>query len=386
MLRSFVLMVIVLAALPAGATAQGRADVQTTVQVTNGNGASAAPFISGDERFDRVLAFSSDAGDLVAGDTNGTTDVFVARNANPDVNASSTWTPSGIEMVSKGRGGAPANGKSYGPAVDGEPGSPPHAPTCVAFVSDASNLVSGDTNGQPDAFVAKLGSGKISRVSIGSDGAQANGPSFDVSVDGTCERVAFSARASKLGGGGGQQVYVHHVAGPGKGTTELASATKSGKPMGGGASHPSYAIRVNASNDKVAFSAGGAVYVHDFKKKKTSQVAGGGAAEPVISEDGSVVAYARDGMVFSNSKPVSDPNAGTASDPSIGAGGAYIAYAASGGGVFLYTDVRQLNLLESLTADGKPLTPSDQPAVSARGNEVFFVHDGQIFARYLGGR
>src|SRR3954469_10725490 len=106
-------------ALPAAAGAQDRAASQTTVQITNGNGPSGAPAISGDERFDRVLAFQSDASDLVSGDSNGKTDVFVARNANPDVDASSTWTPSGLELISKGRGGA-ANGASYGPAVDGE--------------------------------------------------------------------------------------------------------------------------------------------------------------------------------------------------------------------------------------------------------------------------
>jgi hypothetical protein len=384
--RSALLAALLALAIPASAAAQGRSATQTTVQITNGNAPSAAPAISGDERFDRALAFQSDASDLAPGDSNGKTDVFVAENTNPDADASHPWMPSGIQLISKGRGGKPANGDSYGPAVDGEPGEPPHAPTCVAFVSAASNLVRGDTNGQPDVFVADLGAGKIVRASISSDGEQANGPSFDVSVDGTCERVAFSARASKLGGGGGRQVYVHYMGGPTKGDTVLASSKGRGKPMGGSAEHPSYAIRVNGATDKVAFAAGGAVYVHDFKKKKTTQVAAGGAADPVISEAGEVVAYARGGMVFANDKPVSDPNAGAASDPSVGANGAYIAYSAAGGGVYLYTDVRQLNLLESLDANGQPLMPSSDAAVSIRGNEVFFVHDGQVFARYLGGR
>src|SRR5205085_1661163 len=155
--------------LPAAAGAQDRAASQTTVQITNGNAPSGAPAISGDERFDRVLAFQSDASDLVPGDGNGKTDVFMAANATPDVNASATWRPNALELVSHGRGGQPANGNSYSPAVDGEPGEPPHAPTCVAFVSDASNLVPGDTNGQPDVFVAKLGSGAIARASVDSD-------------------------------------------------------------------------------------------------------------------------------------------------------------------------------------------------------------------------
>ena len=49
-----------------------------------------------------------------------------------------------------------ANGSSRLPSLDGSSRS---APTCLAFISDASNLVKGDTNGQPDAFIriAKTG-------------------------------------------------------------------------------------------------------------------------------------------------------------------------------------------------------------------------------------
>jgi hypothetical protein len=310
----------------------------------------------------------------------------VAMNANPDENASQPWMPSGIQLISNGLGGQPANGDSFGPDVDGKPGEPPVAPTCVAFVSNASNLVRGDTNRQPDVFVARLGSGAIQRVSINGDGKQANGPSFDVAVDGSCQRVAFSARASKLGGGGGRQVYVHYMSGPNRGDTVLASAKNNGKPMGGSAEHPSVIARANAVQDKVAFADGGAVYVHDFRKDKTTQIAAGGASNPVISEAGEIVAYERGGTIFSNNSAVSDPSFGTASDPSIGAGGTYIAYSTSGGGVYLYTSVRQLNLLESVDAGGQPLVPSSDADVSSRGNEVFFVHDGQIFSRYLGAR
>jgi hypothetical protein len=199
--------------------------------------------------------------------------------------------------------------------------------------------------------------------------------------------VAFSARASRLGGGGGRQVYVHYLGGPAKGDTVVASTKGSStKPMGGSSEHPSYSIRVNGSNDKVAFANGGAVYVHDFRKDKTTQVASGGASNPVISEAGEVVAYQRDGAVFANSQQVSDPAAGTASDPSIAGGGAYIGYETSGGEVFLFTATRNANLLQSLSADRQRLIPSGDPAVSSRANEVFFVHDGQIFARYNGPR
>jgi hypothetical protein len=261
----------------------------------------------------------------------------------------------------------------------------------VAFVSDASNLVRGDTNAQPDAFVARLGSGRIERVSVGKGGRQSNGPTFDVTVDGTCSRVAFSARASDLGGGGRREVYVRYLSGPGRGRTVVASTKgRSRKPLHADASHPSYSSRVNGSNDKVAFQAGAGVYVHDFRKGRTRLVAGGGAAEPVISEQGFVVAYTRGGVLHTNDRghdrAVSDPSAGPASDPSIGAGGFYVAYQTGAGSVVLWTAVRQLSLVESVGSDRQPLAPAGDPAVSSRANEVFFVHQGQLFARYLGGR
>jgi hypothetical protein len=92
--------------------------------------------------------------------------------------------------------GQPANGRSYLPALDGD--SKHMSPHCLAFVSDASNLVPGDTNGVSDVFVRDLGTGKITRVSMNSKGEQANGPSFDVSLSGDCARVAFTSTAGNL--------------------------------------------------------------------------------------------------------------------------------------------------------------------------------------------
>ena len=78
---------------------------------------------------------------------------------------------------------------------DGPGGDGPH---CVAFISAASNLVNGDTNGKPDAFVADLRSGRITRVSVDSRGRQVNGTTSDVEVDGSCGRVAFVSDAHSL--------------------------------------------------------------------------------------------------------------------------------------------------------------------------------------------
>ena len=160
------------------------------------NGPSRNPAISQDQRLAGIVAFESDASDIVAGDVNNATDVFFIRRAEPYGNHGAAWHAGQAELASTGMGGQPANGRSYLPALDGDP---KHLnPHCLAFVSDASNLVPGDTNGVADAFVRNLDTGAITRVSVNSHGEQSNGPAFDVSLNGDCTRVAFSSTATNL--------------------------------------------------------------------------------------------------------------------------------------------------------------------------------------------
>jgi hypothetical protein len=83
----------------------------------------------------------------------------------------------------------------------------------VAFVSFASNLVSGDTNGIWDVFVHDRQTGVTSRVSVASDGTQGNDHSSTVgslSADG--RYVAFYSYASNLVSGDTNRwddVFVH---------------------------------------------------------------------------------------------------------------------------------------------------------------------------------
>src|SRR3712207_9461504 len=62
----------------------------------------------------------------------------------------SEWKPGKTKLLSRGPGGVRANGPSFEPAVDG---NTKNRARCVAFLSDASNLVAGDTNGVTDAFL-----------------------------------------------------------------------------------------------------------------------------------------------------------------------------------------------------------------------------------------
>lgn len=106
---------------------------------TQGNDWSDHPSISADGRF---VAFVSLASNLVAGDSNGTWDVFVR-----DRQAGTT------ERVSVARDGTPGNSwaNDLNISADGR---------FVAFGSHASNLVAGDTHDRQDVFVAKVESVK----------------------------------------------------------------------------------------------------------------------------------------------------------------------------------------------------------------------------------
>ena len=85
----------------------------------------------------------------------------------------SPWRAGRTVLASQGLGGAPANGRSYAPALDGDSH---HVPRCVGFISDASNLVAGDTNGVADAFVRDLRNGHTCGCPSAPT-AEADGPS-----------------------------------------------------------------------------------------------------------------------------------------------------------------------------------------------------------------
>jgi len=147
------------------------------------NGWSDSPSVSADGRY---VAFTSSASNLVRGDTNKLPDVFVR-----DVRTGKTTR---VSVTSAGNQGA---GKRYSNGGN--------APTIssdgryVAFHSDMTNLVPGDTNRVFDIFVHDRTSGKTQRVSVSSTGGQANaesGGGASFSADG--RYVAFSSLATNL--------------------------------------------------------------------------------------------------------------------------------------------------------------------------------------------
>ena len=192
------LAVVLLAAPSAQADRSTTHLLSLTPAGTLPNGPSFDPAISKDRQVATLAAFDSFATDLVPGDVNGDRDVFVVHRGQPfDPNAKvgTPWIPGQTDLVSIGMGGQPANGDSWAPNLDGDQR---HSPHCVAFLSAATNLVPNDTNGRVDAFVKDLATGQITDVSLNSQGLQANGDTFDVKIDGACDRVAFTSDATNL--------------------------------------------------------------------------------------------------------------------------------------------------------------------------------------------
>jgi hypothetical protein len=154
------------------------------------DGSSGGPDVSGDNRKTRLAAFHSDATNLVGGDTNGATDVFVWFRPKGHQGLSLPRGSGSLERVSLTNSGGEANGPSRNPALDGSVTALPH---CVAFESDASNLAPGDSDSTTDVFVRDLKAKKTILVSRG-----ITAPATQPSVDGACKNVAFAAGGNVL--------------------------------------------------------------------------------------------------------------------------------------------------------------------------------------------
>jgi Tol biopolymer transport system component len=184
----------------------------TTVRVSvssagaEAHGNSVWPWISADGG---KVFFTSDATDLVAGDTNTSLDVFAH-----DMASGATTRVSVTHL------GAQAAGPSLvtGCSDDGR---------YVAFGSGAFNLVPGDTNGLNDVFVRDLQTGSVVRASVDSSGAQGSSWSQLPALSGDGRFVAFDSASSFVANDQNQlsDLYVHDLA---TGVTELVSVDVNG--------------------------------------------------------------------------------------------------------------------------------------------------------------
>ncbi|MEU8981808.1 hypothetical protein [Streptomyces sp. NPDC048309] len=128
------------------------------------------------------------------------------------------------ERVTVSATGEQGTGSSTGPylSADGR---------YAAFGSEAPNLVPGDTNDAPDAFVRDLRTGRVERVGVATGGAQADRGSQAVAISADGRYVVFVSTATNLvdrpvpGPDWAQDVYVHDRR---TGRTELVSKAPGG--------------------------------------------------------------------------------------------------------------------------------------------------------------
>ncbi|MBF0158254.1 MAG: DUF4347 domain-containing protein [Magnetococcales bacterium] len=150
-----------------------------------GNGLSIYPSISADGS---QVAFHSAASNLVSGDSNGMSDVFVRDLLNHRTT-----------RVSVASDGSEGDGDSSYASIsfDGD---------FVAFQSEASNLVSGDNNTLQDVLLRNLITNQTELVSVASNGTAGDGPSYRGSVAYLGSYVAFHSEATSLTADDGNSV------------------------------------------------------------------------------------------------------------------------------------------------------------------------------------
>ena len=264
---------------------------------------SSNPSISGDGRY---IIYDSEATNLVVGDTNGVSDVFLFDT----ITAVTT-------RISVDSAAAQSNASSFDPTIsqDGR---------YIAYYSDATNLVLGDTNGVFDVFLFDRTTLGTTRVNVSSAAVQSNANSFNVAISGDGRYITHDSGASNLVVGdtnGVTDVFLFD-------TTTLATTRISVNSAATQSSGPSFTpaisgdgryvtYRSNATN-LVAGDTNGLddVFLFDRTTLTTTRISvhstgtqgNDGSFAPAISADGRSIAYESNAsnLVASDTNGVAD--------------------------------------------------------------------------------
>jgi len=230
-----------------------------------------------------------------------------------------------------------ANGDSYASAISANG-------RFVAFVSSATNLVPGDTNGRQDVFVRDRAGGTTERVSVSSAEVQASSDGVQPSISADGRFVGFASDASNLVSGdrtGHSDVFVRDRL---RGTTARVTVSR----FGSDADDDSFAPSISADGRTVAFLSQATDLVAADENARTdvfivsaatgsvelASVGAGGAADddafaPALSDDGRVVVWASRATTLVPGAPVGlaqvyarDRSTGTTTLVSTGPAGA----------------------------------------------------------------
>jgi Tol biopolymer transport system component len=263
----------------------------------------------------RFVVFSSEASNLVAGDTNGVSDVFVR-----DLSSGTT------RRISVSSAERQADGESLGGVAITPTGR------YVAFTSNASNLVGHDTNGNADVFVRDLVHGTTRRVSLTDTDRQGGlgGGTPAISADGRYVAfLSYSGNLVRRDTNGHPDVFVRDRS---RGTTRRVSVTNAERQVYLGGTAPA----ISAGGRYVAFVSDSRslvpgdtnkvrdVFLRDRSRGTTrrvsltsaeSQLSAYSYGPPSLSAGGRYVAFLNGGSVL-----VRDRTAGTTEEVSVGNG------------------------------------------------------------------
>lgn len=272
---------LALAALPVGAiAAPATPGTIKLVSAAPGGGGGAGDSTAGTEKGldvsadGRYVVFSSYASDLVANDTNNQRDVFVRDTLTRRTT-----------LASVGVGGGQGNGESREGSISADG-------RYVAFNTNATNLVPGDTNNSPDVLVRDLRTGRTTLASVGPNGLADNGAHKpEISADG--KHVVFTSGSTNLVAGdtnGTEDVFVRDLV---TRRTERISLSADGQQLDLYSREPTI-----SGNGRFAVfvTAASTVSVRDRLKNTTRVISDGVVLDPrtVVTEFG-YTAFSADG-------------------------------------------------------------------------------------------
>jgi Tol biopolymer transport system component len=289
-----------------------------------GNSYSSMPSISADGRY---VAFESNASNLVDGDTNTFIDIFV-HDLQTNLTTRLSVNTSGVE----------GNGNSFSSSISNDG-------RFVAFESNASNLVDGDTNTFTDVFLRDMQTNLTTRLSVNSSGVEGNGASKYPSMSGDGRYVVFYSQATNLDNFGMGGVFLHDTISH---TTKLISIINEGTSLNG--------MSPSISED--------GQYITFFS--------------PTVSYKGEIYLYNR---ISNSNTPVAPVDFKQANDhyrrcqPKFSKNGQYIVYISLNNGIYdiyVYDRIKDTNERIPVTLDSYDYTGGMVPYISGDGRFVTF--------------
>jgi len=267
-----------------GSNVNNRVSVTTTA--LQANSGSHYPSLSENGRY---VAFWSEATNLVSGDTNSKDDIFLYD----------TLTKT-TKLVSKATNGSLSNDKSGAPSISSNG-------RYIAYFSQGTNLVPGDTNGYRDVFLYDNLGLNTTRISVNSSNIQGNGISSSPSISSDGRYISYWSEATNLvlnDTNAVRDVFLYDVSTK---TTTRVSVNKNGSQGNGNSHYPSisadgrYVSYWSSANNLVDGDTNNKddIFLWDRQTNKTTRISlsniglqgNGSSQDQAISGDGKYLVY-----------------------------------------------------------------------------------------------